>query len=101
MIENPYWARNWLKFGVSVSIDRPVMGAIGVVERDTGGHVFFVIGHDKTYWHALGGNQSDSVSIVKILKSRTLGLRFPKTFAIPAKPLPLTAFSGTISTNEA
>jgi len=46
-----------------------VRGAIGGRERNGGGHVFFVVGHDKTYFHLLGGNQGNSVSIVKKLKS--------------------------------
>lgn len=101
MITNPYWALNWLKFGVEVSKINPVMGAIGAAERDGGGHVFFVVGHDRDNYHALGGNQSNSVSIVKMPKSRVKGLRFPKSYPMPAKPLGFSVFNGQISTNEA
>lgn len=101
VITNPYWARNWLKFGVEIAKDQPVMGAIGIVERDGGGHVFIVVGQDKTHLHALGGNQSNSISIVRIEKKRLLGLRHPSTYEIPSLVLPFTVFSGQISTNEA
>jgi hypothetical protein len=88
-------------FGVEVLKERPVMGAIGVAERNGGGHVFFVVGHDKTNYHALGGNQSNSVSIVKMPKVRVKGLRFPKTYPMPAKSLGFSTFNGKISVNEA
>ncbi len=101
MIANPYWALNWLKFGLDVPKDKPVLGAIGAAERNGGGHVFFVVGHDKDNYHALGGNQSNSVSIVKMPKARVKGLRYPRTFAMPAKPLAYSTFNGKISTNEA
>lgn len=100
MITNPYWARNWLKFGIEIPKTKPVMGCIGVVERDSGGHVFFVVGHDKTHLHALGGNQSNSISKVKIDKKRLLGLRYPKTYPVSWE-LPYTVFNGKITSNEA
>lgn len=100
VVANPYWARNWLKFGVEIAKDKPVMGAVGIAERDTGGHVFIVVGHDKTHFHALGGNQSNSVSIVRIEKKRVLGLRHPSTYPVPSLVLPFTVFNGQISTNE-
>lgn len=101
MIANPYWALNWLKFGVEVPKDKPVLGAIGAAERNGGGHVFFVVGHDKANYHALGGNQSNSVSIVKMPKDRVKGIRFPKTYPMPAKSLGFSTFNGKISVNEA
>jgi len=101
MIENPYWALNWLKFGVEVPKDKFLMGAIGVKKRDGGGHVFFIVGHDKDYVHALGGNQSNSVSIVKIAKKDVEGMRYPKTYPMPKKAMPTSTFNGKISTSEA
>lgn len=101
MIANPYWALNWLKFGVEVPKDKPIMGAIGAAERDGGGHVFFVVGQDRDYYHALGGNQSNAVSIVKMDKGRVRGLRFPSTYPMPSDVLPYTTFNGQISLNEA
>jgi hypothetical protein len=38
---NPYWARNWLRFGQEV---QPIFGAVLVFERGSGGHVGFAIG---------------------------------------------------------
>src|SRR6478735_7918046 len=99
--KNPYWALNWLKFGVEVPKDKFLMGAIGVKKRDGGGHVFFIVGHDKDYVHALGGNQSNSVSIVKIAKKDVEGMRYPKTYPMPKKAMPTSTFNGKISTSEA
>ncbi|MDW5318358.1 hypothetical protein [Rhizobium sp. PL01] len=101
MINNPYWALNWLKFGNPVLKDKPVMGAIGAAERGGGGHVFFVVGHDKENYHALGGNQSNTVSIVKMPKSRVKGLRFPSTYPLPSSALAYSTYDGKISSNEA
>jgi uncharacterized protein (TIGR02594 family) len=100
MISNPYWALNWLKFGREVLLEKPVMGAIGVKSRDGGGHVFFVVGHDKTYLYALGGNQSNSISIVKIAKRDVKGLRFPTSYPMP-EPLPFSTFNGKLAGSEA
>jgi len=74
---NPYWARNWMLFGQPV---RPVIGAVLVFERGSGGHVGFAIGQDDTHFHVLGGNQSDAVTIARIAKSRLLGARWPTTW---------------------
>jgi len=95
------WALNWLKFGVPIDKDNPVMGAVGASERNGGGHVFFVVGQDKTYFHILGGNQSNSVSIVKKLKSEVKGLRFPSTYPLTTDVLPITAFTGKLAGSEA
>lgn len=100
MVANPYWALNWLKFGIEVPKDKPVMGAVGVKSRDGGGHVFFIVGHDNSHFHALGGNQSNSVSIVKIAKSDVKGLRFPSTYPMPAV-MPSTKFNGQMAGSEA
>lgn len=101
MVTNPYWALNWLKFGVMIPEALPRLGAIGVIIRDGGGHVFFIVGHDERYWHALGGNQSNTISIMKVAKDRTQGLRWPSTVPIPTNILSMSTFDGTISTNEA
>ncbi|MBM7044070.1 TIGR02594 family protein, partial [Rhizobium lusitanum] len=101
MITNPYWALNWLKFGIEIPEGKPVMGAIGVATRNGGGHVFFVIGHDQNFFHILGGNQSNSVSIEKMDKSRVAGLRYPSTYPKPDTVLPFSVFTGKISTDEA
>lgn len=99
---NPYYARNWASFGVAVAKGMIPLGALAVFTRDGGGHVALVVGHDKTHFHCLGGNQSNAVSIVRIAKSRLLGpLRWPKTYAPPTRTLPITTIDATVSTNEA
>ncbi len=78
---NPYWARNWLLFGQEV---QPIIGAVLIFERGSGGHVGFAIGQDDTHFYVLGGNQSDAVTIARIAKSRLLGARWPATY--PPRP---------------
>lgn len=100
MVENPYWALNWKKFG------RPVtgvaLGAIAPFQREGGGHIGMVVGHDKIYFHILGGNQSNAVTISKINKNRLSGsLRWPSTYPTPVEFLPMTTIDATVTTNEA
>ncbi|SNX67373.1 uncharacterized protein (TIGR02594 family) [Cereibacter ovatus] len=84
--ENPFWARNWLQFGKAVA---PTYGAVLVFSRDKGGHVGFAVGEDVASFYVLGGNQGDSVSIVRIHKSRLLDkARWPTTYPHIHKPLP-------------
>jgi uncharacterized protein (TIGR02594 family) len=96
--KNPYWARNWTQFGVQTA---PVYGAVATFSRGSGGHVGFLVGEDNTDFYVLGGNQSDSVNIVRIAKSRLLATRWPSTFRNPNIVLPKLT-PGTIprSTNE-
>lgn len=102
MITNPYWALNWAKFGVAVPVGMVPLGAIAPFKRPGGGHIGTIVGHDKTYYHVAGGNQSNMISVVKIAKSRQEGgLRWPSTYPLPTKSMPYTVFDGTISVNEA
>ncbi len=98
--QNPYWARNWVLFGQATE---PVFGAIGVITRGSGGHVFFLIGEDDRHWYALGGNQSNAVTRTLISKSRELlGWRWPVSWSGTAPPLPrMTPGDLKLSTNEA
>ena len=82
---NPYWARNWLLFGQET---KPVPGAVLIFERGSGGHVGFAVGQDDANFYVLGGNQSDSVTIARVAKSRLLGVRWPATFAPRPQRLP-------------
>lgn len=102
-ITNPYWALNWLKFGRSVPAAQVYLGAIAVFKREGGGHVAFVVGHDENYVHTLGGNQSNSVSISRMAKSRLQGYRWPHTYPLPdvGSILGYESIDATISTNEA
>jgi uncharacterized protein (TIGR02594 family) len=82
--QNLYWARNWIYFGVAT---QPCMWCVMVFSRDGGGHVGFAVGEDATDYYVLGGNQSDSVNIARISKSRLLGCRWPSTYKNPNVPL--------------
>lgn len=108
MFANPYYALNWQKFGVAVPEGMVPLGAIITFERRNskgklvGGHVGFVVGHDATHYHVLGGNQSNRISIARIAKKRQEGsLRWPLTYAPPTESLPMTTIDATITTNEA
>lgn len=101
---NPLGARNWLKFGAELK--EPQVGAVAVFWRGTKGgwpgHVGFVVGHDKTHLHILGGNQSDSVSVARIAKDRLLGYRWPTTAsASPNIKLATSSINASVTTNEA
>ena len=96
--KNPYWARNWLKWGVDCP---PNYGAVVVFSRGNGGHVGFVVGEDDTDYYVLGGNQSNMVNITRISKSRKLGFRWPQTYPYVRKALPHMSANGIPrSTNE-
>lgn len=100
---NPLGSRNWLKFGKP--LNGPQIGAVAVFWRGTKdgwqGHVGVVVGHDKTHLHILGGNQSDSVSIARIAKTRLLGYRWPVTYPdAPYTALPMTTILASVTTNE-
>ena len=75
---NPFLARNWLKFGQTVD---PCFGSVMVFWRGsrngTSGHVGFYYSEDTDVYHILGGNQSDRVSVTSIRKGRLLGARMP------------------------
>lgn len=101
MIDNPYWALNWKKFGVAIDI--VALGAIAPFTRPGGGgHIGQIAGHDRHYFHVLGGNQSNAITITKIAKGRLSGpLRWPSTYELPVAALPFSTLEASISTNEA
>lgn len=82
--DGPLGAKNWRRFGDHCS---PQPGAVMVFWRGSPnaatGHVAFYIGEDETQFHILGGNQSDTVSVIRIPKERFIDSRWPKT-AMPA-----------------
>jgi len=99
---NPLGARNWLTYGQSCS---PQFGATLVFWRGSKagwqGHVGFYWAEDDTAFHVLGGNQSDSVSVTRIAKTRLLWARWTAY----ATPLGITRRASPggvlLSTNEA
>lgn len=90
-------ASEWAKWGQALS--KPCMGAVLVFTREGGGHVGFFVGHDANNYHVLGGNQSDSVCVTKIAKTRCSAIRFPTGFTPGSTPA-FTVFNGAVSTNE-
>lgn len=99
--KDPLWALNWRNFGVVASPG--MLGDVLVFKRESGGHVALYVGEDKDCYHILGGNQSDAVTITRILKARCVGVRRP-VYSI-AQPLNVRRIylsaSGDVSTNEA
>ncbi|MEQ1950994.1 peptidoglycan-binding protein [Mesorhizobium yinganensis] len=97
---NPYWALNWREFGQPIDI--VALGAVAAFQREGGGHIGMIAGHESGYFHVLGGNQSNAVIITKIAKTRLSGpLRWPMTYSLPSEALPMRAIEATVSTNEA
>ncbi|MBP1844779.1 uncharacterized protein (TIGR02594 family) [Rhizobium petrolearium] len=97
--KNPLGALEWGKFGKR--LDAPVRGAIMTFVRPGGGHVGLYVGEDRTHYHILGGNQSNSVSITRIEKNRMAAVRWPKTGEPPkGGKIQLTAAGVPTSKNE-
>ena len=68
VVSKPLWALSWSTWGESVT--EPMLGDLLTFKRDGGGHVGIYVGEDSTHFHVLGGNQSDSVSVSRIAKTR-------------------------------
>lgn len=79
---NPLGARQWERFGDST---QPRVGAVMVfwrISRQSGkGHVGFYVGQDDDAYQILGGNQSDSVCLMWLSKSRFVSAHWPKSAA--------------------
>lgn len=84
---NPYWALHWRGFGVACA---PCVGAVVSISREGGGHVGLAIGQDADRIFVLGGNQSNTVSIAPIQKTRfpAAAWRWPAQWSGPQAPLP-------------
>ena len=100
-VDAPLWARNWSKFGTAQKEAK--LGDILVFSRGTGGHVGFYVGEDKEAYHVLGGNQSNTVNVTRILKGRLLSIRrCPWKIAEPKEVRKITlSAKGIISKDEA
>lgn len=101
VVDKPLWALNWNKFGVDGG--QPELGDVLTFVRNGGGHVGIYIAEDaQGFYHLLGGNQGDKVSIARIAKSRMKGCRQPDYQNKPASARPyLVSASGVVSHNEA
>lgn len=107
----PLWALHWATFGNPS--DTPSLGDVLVFTRPivdpktgrrrTGGHVGLYVAEDDAAYHVLGGNQSDSVNIARIAKSRLYEARRPPWRVrqpSSVKPYRVSGL-GRLSTNEA
>jgi uncharacterized protein (TIGR02594 family) len=77
--------RSW-----GVKLDHPEVGAIAVMARPGGAHVFFVVGRDAGGdIVGLGGNQQDEVRFDSFARGRIQAYRWPLDYPPPqAAPLP-------------
>lgn len=95
----PLWALNWAKFGEPGG--QPELGDVLVFVRPGGGHVGLYIGEGATTYYVLGGNQSDSVCITQIEKTRLHAVRQPPYRAKPASARTYVLKGGSfVSVNE-
>jgi uncharacterized protein (TIGR02594 family) len=87
------WALNYAEWGQKLKA--PILGCVGVKRRYgrggnvIGGHVIFVVAANADFIWGLGGNQGDSVSIVRFPRKEIFAFRWPTAVQIPSKPLPL------------
>ena len=75
---NSAWARSWLMYGEPIELENAEVGFdICIFQRGTGqqGHVGFYAGMKDEKIMILGGNQSDSVSVMLFGKDKLLGVR--------------------------
>lgn len=99
--KNALWARNWALWGKKAKV--AMLGDVLVFPRGKGGHVAIYVGEDKTHYHLLGGNQSDSVVIVRKAKTPIIDIRrAPWKIAQPAnvRQVFLSAKGAPVSTKE-
>lgn len=96
-------ARSYEAWGVGLK--EPVLGCIATKRRGNSawqGHVFFVVGADKTHVYGLGGNQSDAVNVASFKRSEVTSFRWPSDVPIPAaSKLPTTVASARAGVSEA
>lgn len=102
MPPNPLGSRNWLRFGEPCT---PQLGAVMVfwrVKRSSWqGHVGFYHGEDASHFHILGGNQSNSVNVMRLDRKRFLGARWPVTAGRPTGQTVDGNSDVRVSSNEA
>jgi uncharacterized protein (TIGR02594 family) len=92
-------AKAWTDYGSLLRRDLLAPGAILVFDRAGGGHVGFYVGEDSGHYYVLGGNQGNTVSIMKLGKSRLIASRWPKGEPVIGKYVFMKG--GKVSTNEA
>lgn len=94
-------ALEWAKWGQKARVAK--LADVLVFKRKGGGHVGLYVGEDAEAYHVLGGNQSDSVNITRISKSRLVAIRrCPWKYAEPDNIRVINLSSnGKLSENEA
>lgn len=96
-------ARSYETWGVGVK--EPVLGAVCTKRRGNSawqGHVFFIVGADKTHVYGLGGNQSDAVTIASFKRSEVTSFRWPADVPLPvASKLPTSIAGAKAGVSEA
>lgn len=97
-----YWmrAKAWADYGANLRASHVAPGAILVFARQGGGHVGFYVGEDAAYYYVLGGNQSNSVNVAKIVKARCIAIRWPRGVAVLGGPKWVN-LKAEVSQNEA
>ncbi|MBP7704219.1 MAG: TIGR02594 family protein [Caulobacter sp.] len=95
-------ALEWKNWGVPVAVRDAVVGDVGISQREGGGHVFLIVGEDATHFHILGGNQGDTVSIVRKAKGEVIAVRRPHYRERPggARKVMLTADGAPLAGRE-
>lgn len=94
-------AKSWASWGTPVSPGVLAPGTVLVFEREGGGHVAIYVGEDAGYYHVIGGNQGDRISVTKIAKSRCVARRWPSKEPFTGKPVRMAANGTPVSTGEA
>jgi len=83
-----------------VELDSVRFGDTLIFNRPGGAHIGFCVGEDKDCFHVLGGNQSNMVNVIRILKKRAVHARRPKYISYQP-PQNLLSAAGKVSSNEA
>jgi uncharacterized protein (TIGR02594 family) len=95
-----YRALGWKEYGSNLRPTHVCEGAILVFSREGGGHVGFYVSEDRFYYRVLGGNQKNSVNIMRIAKSRCVAIRWPTGVPVTGVPIHV-ATNAPVSGNEA
>jgi hypothetical protein len=96
----PLSALAWATWGQRLKVPTP--GAVMVYSRTGGGHVTLYESEDANYYYCRGGNQSDSVNVTKIPKSRPIkAIRWPAGVPLPTTGRKIGATRQAVKRNYA